>query len=106
MTHSAKVAAIAKHAFQPGIAVLLFASLSFGQAAIQLTSSIGPPTSKTLVSGQNFPANNQVNLFFDHRRVGQITTDSTGSFSSAPSRYRKTRNRGSTSWSPRQPMRR
>jgi outer membrane protein assembly factor BamB len=83
MANSAKAAAIATYAFLWGIAVLLFASACFGQAAIQLSRSIGPPTSKTLVSGQNFPADAEVNLYFDRIKVGQATTNNTGSFSNA-----------------------
>jgi len=66
-----------------GIAVLLLASVSFGQA-IQLSKSVGPPTTQTLVSGEHFPADTVVNLYFDRLGVGQVTTDGTGSFSDVP----------------------
>lgn len=84
MTSPAKVFAVSSHASLCGTTLLLFVSLSFGQAAIQLSKSVGPPTTKTLVSGENFPGNAEVNLYFDHVRVGQVTTDSTGSFFDAP----------------------
>jgi len=83
-TSSAKVSAAGRHAALCGIAVLLLANACFGQAAIQLSSSIGPPTSKTLVSGQNFPPDDKVDLCFDHTKVGQTTTDGTGVFSKVP----------------------
>ncbi|MGD0181443.1 MAG: PQQ-binding-like beta-propeller repeat protein, partial [Terriglobales bacterium] len=84
MTNPPKVSAVSRHVSLCGSILLLFASLSFGQAAIQLSKSVGPPTTKTLVSGEDFPANAEVNLYFDRVRVGQVTTDSTGSFSDAP----------------------
>jgi hypothetical protein len=83
MANSTNAVAIAKQLSEWGIAVLLFADVCFGQAAIQLSRSIGPPTTNTLVSGQNFPSNDAVNLYFDRLRVGQTKSDSTGSFSNA-----------------------
>jgi outer membrane protein assembly factor BamB len=82
-TNFAKVATVGRYASLYGIAVLVLASVCSGQAAIQLSRSIGPPTSKTLVSGQKFPPDDEVNLYFDRLKVGQTTTDSSGSFSSA-----------------------
>jgi outer membrane protein assembly factor BamB len=79
MTSPANVSAV-----RCGIAILLLASAAFGQAAIQLSRSVGPPTIQTLVSGENFPADSEVSLYFDRLRVGQVTTDGTGSFSEAP----------------------
>ncbi|HWY55396.1 MAG TPA: PQQ-binding-like beta-propeller repeat protein [Terriglobales bacterium] len=84
MTPPRKVSAVSRHTSLCGSILLLFASLSFGQAAIQLSKPVGPPTTRTLVSGEDFPADAEVNLYFDRARVGQVTTDSTGSFSDAP----------------------
>jgi outer membrane protein assembly factor BamB len=83
MTSPTKVSAVRRHASLCCIAVLLFASVSFGQA-IQLSKSVGPPTTQTLVSGEHFPADTVVNLYFDRLGVGQVTTDSTGSFFDVP----------------------
>ena len=84
MTGTMRVSAVGRHISLCGTAFLLFATLSFGQAAIQLSRSVGPPTTKTLVSGENFPGAAEVDLYFDHVKVGQVITDSTGSFSDAP----------------------
>jgi len=84
MTSPTRVFAVGRHASLCGTACLLFISLSFGQAAIQLSKSVGPPTTKALVSGENFPADSEVNLYFDQLRVGQAATDSMGAFSDAP----------------------
>jgi outer membrane protein assembly factor BamB len=84
VTTSAGVFAVRKYTFLGCIAFLLYPSICVGQAAIQLSKWVGPPTAETLVSGHNFPADDKLKLYFDSLSVGQVTTNSTGAFLGAP----------------------
>jgi len=59
----------------------LLGAMCFGQAAIELSRSVGPPTTQTLVSGQDFLPNASVTLYFDSTQIEKTSTNSTGSFS-------------------------
>src|SRR5258706_10084000 len=59
--------------------VLLSATASSGQA-ISLSTTFGPPTIKTSVSGSGFSAKSAVDIFFDTTDELLIITDGTGAF--------------------------
>jgi outer membrane protein assembly factor BamB len=64
----------------PAVLIVLSA-MAMAQPSLQLNPPFGPPTSNVQVSGQNFPANTALQLYFDMDSVGQATTDANGSFS-------------------------
>src|SRR5581483_3643851 len=49
-------------------------------ADIQLSSSVGAPTSSIVVTGSNFQQGEKVIISFDALKAGSTTTDSTGAF--------------------------
>lgn len=66
------------------IVILLFVtftSTSFAQPLLHLAQNFGPPTSKILLSGQGFSANELLSVYFDQQQIRQATTDSSGAFS-------------------------
>lgn len=60
------------------ILVLLLGAISSGQT-VSLSPRIGPPTTKTAVSGSGFSANSVVDVYFDTTDELLIITDGTGS---------------------------
>jgi PQQ-like domain len=54
---------------------------SANTAVLTLSVSVGPPTTKTRVSGSGYTPGEIVCVGFDQTRVGSVRTDMTGSFS-------------------------
>lgn len=50
-------------------------------ARIRLSRTVGPPTTRTTVSGIDFGASERVEIMFDSRAVGEAATDPQGRFS-------------------------
>jgi outer membrane protein assembly factor BamB len=61
------------------LAFLLFSSLCFSQT-IALAPNVGPPTTKTLVSGSGFTPYAPIRIFFGRTRLSAGNADATGSF--------------------------
>jgi hypothetical protein len=47
---------------------------------ITISPNVGPPTTKTLVSGSGFAPNSNLRLLFDHQQHAQAVADASGSF--------------------------
>ena len=60
---------------------LLAAGLCFGQPAISLSLTSGPPTSKLLVSGSGFTPYAEIEIYFDSQKEAKATANGSGSFS-------------------------
>lgn len=76
-----RIVAFAEGALLMSVVGVLLGTAAFGQATIALSKSVGPPTSTVKVSGQGFPADDTIEIFFAHKHVGQAQTGSDGSFS-------------------------
>jgi outer membrane protein assembly factor BamB len=63
------------------IAVLVLTGFSFGQFAISLSASSGPPTGTVLVSGSGFSPNAAIDIYFDSTNEATTNANGSGSFS-------------------------
>jgi hypothetical protein len=64
-----------------GIAVLSLAGFCFSQAAISLSLTSGPPTTRLFVSGSGFAAKATIDIYFSSQREAVATASGSGSFS-------------------------
>lgn len=63
-----------------GIAILSLVGFCFGKTTISLSTAVGPPTTKTQVSGRGFAPSVKIDVYFDSKTVGLATANSSGSF--------------------------
>jgi hypothetical protein len=62
---------------------LLLTPAAFGAASVKLSPAFGPPTTKTKVFGEGFPANVAIKVYFDATEAAHTTSSAQGAFSVA-----------------------
>ena len=69
-----------KSAFFALISMILLGTFCFSQS-ITLSRRTGPPTTQTVISGDSFPPNATIDIFFDQTDLALASTDNMGAFS-------------------------
>lgn len=64
-----------------GVAILFLAGFCFGKTTISLSTTVGPPTTKTQISGSGFAPSVKIDIYFDAKDLATATSNNSGSFS-------------------------